>query len=418
MAARIDHSGHPHPSTPTARQLCRANGGTGSTTKTGTKVPESKRLIGPPPTNLPPPPQVLQRKPSLTESKIPVARPVVLPPAPPKTAPKPPSLVGGRPGEPLFIKPAGFNKKSMQILGDDNKWHNVAEVDKGSIISFKDQAGETITSTSPAQRIRVRQKSVAARVVPTNDPGPLRGHVNPPAKGTGGGMAAKVDKSVNPALKKALVNAAKIQESILGSEYVDKAVNEVDQPPLLYKDLPSNDRSNSSFAVFTFAPRKLSLHHDLHNRSEELHKCSHSGWFAPGGDDAIENVLAHELGHSFISTQTMDPESWNKLIPVMIDQLGLTDTRPPDINPAWGRYKAQQEAEDWFFRTISKGHNKHKMSRGVSSYSSFNFNEFMAEVWQSYSMNPKPNKKVKALGDVMKDIMTSGGTTVISDARR
>lgn len=35
MAQRIDHTGHPHPSTPAARALCRANGGTGSIAKRG-----------------------------------------------------------------------------------------------------------------------------------------------------------------------------------------------------------------------------------------------------------------------------------------------------------------------------------------------------------------------------------------------
>ena len=37
----IDHTNHPHPSTPKARALCRANGGTGSIAKVGTSVPKT-----------------------------------------------------------------------------------------------------------------------------------------------------------------------------------------------------------------------------------------------------------------------------------------------------------------------------------------------------------------------------------------
>jgi hypothetical protein len=42
----IDHSGHPHPSTPAARALCRANGGTGSIAKSGARSKSTKAPTG------------------------------------------------------------------------------------------------------------------------------------------------------------------------------------------------------------------------------------------------------------------------------------------------------------------------------------------------------------------------------------
>ena len=52
----IDHSGHPHPATPKARALCRANGGTGVTVKPGTSAPKTQASA-----------------PALTSAKIPTA---------------------------------------------------------------------------------------------------------------------------------------------------------------------------------------------------------------------------------------------------------------------------------------------------------------------------------------------------------
>jgi hypothetical protein len=73
----IDHSGHPHPSTPAARALCRANGGTGNITKPGksaskTSAPKKKTPARPQATNAP----------SLTGSKVPVPKKAATPAAP------------------------------------------------------------------------------------------------------------------------------------------------------------------------------------------------------------------------------------------------------------------------------------------------------------------------------------------------
>lgn len=56
----IDHSGHPHPATPAARALCRANGGTGDITKKATSSPRTKT-------------RAKTRSPGLTEARVPVA---------------------------------------------------------------------------------------------------------------------------------------------------------------------------------------------------------------------------------------------------------------------------------------------------------------------------------------------------------
>lgn len=64
----IDHSAHPHPSTPTARALCRANGGTGVTTKTGTAAPKTSSAKKKTPARQ----SVGNHTSSLTEAKVPV----------------------------------------------------------------------------------------------------------------------------------------------------------------------------------------------------------------------------------------------------------------------------------------------------------------------------------------------------------
>lgn len=104
----IDHTGHPHPSTPAMRALCRANGGTGSTAKpAGGKAPASKKaatkkqsrtslnidtgkqisrekaakiMFGSQPKHqsrgsLSESPSAAKRSPGLTESRVPIATP-------------------------------------------------------------------------------------------------------------------------------------------------------------------------------------------------------------------------------------------------------------------------------------------------------------------------------------------------------
>lgn len=61
----IDHSGHPHPSTPAARALCRANGGTGDITK---KPKTEKKPAAAVRTKSP----VQKNAPALTEARVPV----------------------------------------------------------------------------------------------------------------------------------------------------------------------------------------------------------------------------------------------------------------------------------------------------------------------------------------------------------
>lgn len=185
----IDHTGHPHPSTPKARALCRANGGTGFIGKLGGDAPTVKKDShgtkphvprGPvdtkPKTPTPPPPA--PKTPTVPKDhgnpKPPRAPRKPKTPTPDK--PKTPDQPTARPvpgGNQRQMTPKNFDPKTMQIKDGNGNWRDVSEFTKGpgggsrsagsrsGQYAFKDADGNLIQRASPNEKITVRDKPTA-----------------------------------------------------------------------------------------------------------------------------------------------------------------------------------------------------------------------------------------------------------------
>ena len=112
-----------------------------------------------------------------------------------------------------------------------------------------------------------------------------------------------------------------------------------------------------------------------------------------GGDDAIETTIAHEIGHALLLISNQDQSQ--RLIETVIKELGLTNPHP-DGTP-WYREHYEQ--------VIKLPQNSVIISRMVSNYAATNADEFIAEVWAEYTMNPNPAPHIKRMGDVFRDII-------------
>ena len=184
----IDHTGHPHPSTPKARALCRANGGTGFIGKIGGDAPVAKKEnndkpiprkqphvvdVTPKPTPKAPaapkkptvpkdhgdpkPPRSAHKK---AAPKAPVDKPPTAKPLGPE--PKGPVVALPVPGQ-RKIPPTEFDKESMEIRGIDGTWKEVGSIEsgqsaRGGTVVFKDKNGHLIASVPRTDTVDVRNK--------------------------------------------------------------------------------------------------------------------------------------------------------------------------------------------------------------------------------------------------------------------
>src|ERR1041384_3279148 len=127
----IDHTGHPHPSTPKARALCRANGGTGFIGKIGPDVPVAKKGDNDKPAprkqphvvdvapKAPPKPPATQKGPT-----VPKDHGTPKPPTPP-SKPASPKAPTAKPVGERGITPKNFDKSTMQIKDGNGNWRTV-----------------------------------------------------------------------------------------------------------------------------------------------------------------------------------------------------------------------------------------------------------------------------------------------------
>jgi hypothetical protein len=139
----------------------------------------------------------------------------------------------------------------------------------------------------------------------------------------------------------------------------------------------------------------IHLHKDLESRSSTEAAGRVSGWKVRGGDDPIETTIAHEMGHALLTNWDINAPQRQTIANAMIEALGLKD---PDPNRGWSMEKLEQLVQG----------NGLKIAQGVKSkYAKTNANEFIAEVWADYTMNPNPSDTIKKIGDAIKNVVST-----------
>ena len=399
----IDHTGHPHPSTPKARALCRANGGTGFIGKIGDNAPVAKKgdndkpLVGKRPHVV----DVTPKKPTV-KRKAPVGKPVEKP-----TGPTPPKLPPPR-GMSDFIPPATGKSPSAQIQN---------ALRRGASRDFI----KARVKIPPEQVDREIDRLLSNNGVPhyiyprkgTGRPGPDIKDVKPTSKPRAtpektvpvppSGDSSQLSKAlgnvdVDPRVKQNVDRVLKIQHSHVGDKV--SRIRSVDS------NLPSvNSVQGAQWGVKdgTLAvcehSGNIHLHKNLHAKEDLVQKSIASGWFTKGGS-GIDQTIAHEMGHALLTDLNMRAVDRKALAEAMIEHLGLTSP--------WGAQGGITYHFGMLDRIVQHPSNKVKIRRAVSKYGATNANEFIAEVWSEYTLNPKPRPKIQKLGDTIKSIIEKG----------
>jgi hypothetical protein len=427
MATRIDHTGHPHPSTPKARALCRANGGTGSTAKTGTQAPASTRslttatvssgpvavvakaaapksIVGPGATALPP-------------RKTTTPKKVDPPPAPPTNAAVPPRNLSAtmKTHIPEFY-PSDMDRTERKIAGAlrNGASREFIIAQSGLSSTVANQAIDEILIRFGVPNHVYPRSGIGRRSTPPPPPAP-----KPRAKktSTGGGVVAggagqtsldklkatgRVEAPTGPetpnlrALKRRITLADKrvqakaervaaIQERVVGA-----AVTRI-------KSMKTGIPTGASYkgmqnANGTCLNGHIHLHQSLEGRKSTEAAGRISGFKVRGGDDPIETTIAHEMGHALLTNWDITSPQRGDIAKAMIEAMDLQST-----GQNWYSFEALE--------SLVKN-NKAKISKAIKSkYATTNANEFIAEVWADYTMNPNPSDTIRKIGDAIKNVV-------------
>lgn len=438
----IDHSGHPHPSTPAARALCRANGGTGSTAKTGTKVPDAPRALAK---------ASSVKVPALTAPKVPVPKVAAAPiasiprgrriegtitdtPAKAKKTtakvPTTPAATSKPVSAPIAIlipeAPGKGAKVRIQNALRAGKTRNEIVEDERSVLGYNGSHAVidslmTKYNLPPGERDRINNTGkgpasvpVAAAVVPAEPPkrepgvvpgGRVEAPSGPPSAAVTR-LEAKVSKGTTRKMRERVTRVGAIQEVVVGADVLDKSINSITSAKTS-KDMPRGlEKAN---ATFTYGPKLMTLHSQLENRKYDMAhaRCGHAK--VRGGDDPIETTIAHEMGHAFIDNTRFTPEGTQEFMDKVSQILDLS-TPVPRVGRGSGLLDPFTGMERWWVGvTKNTPGDRHKINTKVSQYAATNINEFMAEVWADYTMNPKPSPTTRALGDMLKGFITKTG---------
>lgn len=137
----------------------------------------------------------------------------------------------------------------------------------------------------------------------------------------------------------------------------------------------------------------IHIHKDFSGRAENEAWGRLTGFKTRGGDDPLEATLAHEMGHALLVNFDLSHDHRKAIAEAMIKELGLKDVPSVGGNGAWSLVR--------FDALVQNPENNKIIKRKVSKYAGTNANEFMAEIWADYTMNPHPKPETKRLGDVI-----------------
>jgi hypothetical protein len=213
-------------------------------------------------------------------------------------------------------------------------------------------------------------------------------------------LAGKIDESMPAKMRDRVLRVGGIQEKIVGGDVLDKRIKAVKH------GITNVDaKHQGSNAIFAHADKEIALHVDLEKRAGVIAKsrCSHAK--VRGGDDGIATTIAHEMGHAFLSSDRINTQGLSQLAKELTEKMGF-ETPAPRISLDDGLVAGRKSFEAWF--KAVKGNKKDfvKIRQEVSAYAVTNTNEFLAEVWAEYTMNPHSSDLIKEVGEMMKKFIT------------
>lgn len=493
----IDHTGHAHPSTPKARALCRANGGTGFIGKLGGNAPVSSKSKNdkkpdvphgpvntapkkPEPPKAPPPAKITAPK------SHGVPKPVT-PPAP-KVAPPPTNLTS--PGKGKELLPRQVDKNTMEVKGITGDWHQIGSItklttgpDKGKY-EFRDKNNQFILRSKPTSPVETRTTGIPrVSVPPKNLAGTMGIYIPAGSSSTAGSLQElkiqnalrtgasrdfiKEKSTLPPDRVDAIIDRMLTQYGVPNHVYPRKGngvtrnaatvkpakpadtrsnlakladVGRVEAPDtpesatlkavrarntqtneemkkrgdrvLAVQEAAVGDHISRIKSIKTGIPTTGGAYEGLHNANGtclhgriHIHKDFHTkadveawgrttGFKVHGGDDPLETTLAHEMGHALMVNPDMDFKQRQALADAMIEHLGLTRVPPQFGRDIWSIQRMEDLVKDPGNQKIIK--------RKVSKYAATNANEFFAEIWADYTMNPKVKPHIRGIGEAMK----------------
>lgn len=273
----IDHTGHPHPSTPKARALCRANGGTGFIGKVGTTAPVANKTDNGKAPNVPrphtvnvkppapkkvaakketdavpaghgiPKPAVVHKK---EPTKVQMLKPGQMPTVAPGKgssgnhtplkrpesfpAPKPASVTPSTSGTQRAITPKNFDKTKMEIKDGNGNWRKVDHVETtrpgehGSLrrqYVFRDSDGKVIRSATPSEKIDVRDIEIPrVSIPPANLAGTMGGLIPVPTTSSGLSLdQIKIQSALRAGASRDFIKS----KSKLSPDEVDRSIDSI-----------------------------------------------------------------------------------------------------------------------------------------------------------------------------------------------
>lgn len=141
---------------------------------------------------------------------------------------------------------------------------------------------------------------------------------------------------------------------------------------------------------------------ELHNHRARIRNAQDEGRFIRHRQqpNEVESTLAHEMGHA-LTQNHMDSAETNRVLGALFKTMGW-GTLPAPI----GNVTGGQDAK-WKFMFQNLGAREYNaFKRKFGEYAATNFDEFMAEIWAVYSLDPVDcDPAVRAIAEVMVEII-------------
>lgn len=409
----IDHTGHPHPSTPKARALCRANGGTGSTAKHGENAPTGSRTGGKIPT--PSQPKVVD----VTPKKV-------IPPASPKKValPKPQVKekvkVANVPFPTTFTPPPAVAKPLSSYIPPASKVNLGTGPRPTELIKIQNALRRGASRNFIVNQSKLKSEDTNQEIdrllirygVPNHEyPRVVQLGTKPSAKGVKPSPVTSiraVPTSPIPAIPE-----SEMLRTVRGRVRVNSAVaQDTDRALTRQQGLVGNRINRIRGVKSGITPGKypvavgegtlgmcmgghIELHSHLHDHEATISKNRASGWFVKGGGTPVEQIITHEMAHALTIGFMDHPAQRKQIQKALIEHLGLEDTigtRP--VN----RFDLDN--------MVAAPRNKAIIRRKVGKYAATNLIELVAEVWTDHTLNPKPKPYMRQMGLVLESIIT------------
>lgn len=203
-------------------------------------------------------------------------------------------------------------------------------------------------------------------------------------------LGYRISDKINKRMQAKIKRVAAIAETHIGDKIKRIAGVESGIPK------GSGHNAQNTFAIAYYDSGMVHLHSKFEAKGGEMAGCAHADHFVKGGDDAHETTLAHEFGHVFLSKGRLSTDAVNAFIQVIQTSLRLP-------NKATALSDDRQAALAMLDALIQNGDNSPQIIKMVSKYARTNANEFFAEIWAEYNMNPNCSEEIRAIGDLMRD---------------